>query len=152
MRATEQTAARRSASMQALHLPRSTPQEDTMNSDSQPQATGRGAHANPNGTDPSHSPSGIVREYHKLLADLEDLMGSASTLTSEELARAKAALSARITTARASAARIGNVVSERVQAGARVTDEYVHKQPWQAVGIAAGAGLLVGFLLGRRNS
>ena len=79
-------------------------------------------------------------------------MGSASSLTGEELARAKAALSTRISAARVSAARIGNVVSERVQAGARATDEYVHKQPWQAVGIAAGAGLLIGFLFGRRNS
>jgi len=26
----------------------------------------------------------------------------------------------------------------------------VHEKPWQAVGIAAGAGLLIGLLIGRR--
>jgi ElaB/YqjD/DUF883 family membrane-anchored ribosome-binding protein len=98
------------------------------------------------------SSSGLVREYHKLLADLEDLIGSASTLTSEELGRAKAALTSRVASARASALQMGNAVTERVQAGARATDQYVHNQPWQAVGISAVAGILVGFLIGRRSS
>jgi len=30
------------------------------------------------------------------------------------------------------------------------TDEYVHEHPWQAIGIAAGVGLLVGMLIARR--
>jgi ElaB/YqjD/DUF883 family membrane-anchored ribosome-binding protein len=122
-----------------------------MNIDSQTSTNARSSHASPNGSDESTS-SALGREYHKLLADLEDLVGSASTLTGEQLTRAKEALVTRITAARASAARMGNVVSERVQDGARATDKYVHTQPWQAVGIAAGAGLLIGFLVGRRNS
>ncbi|MGO9935962.1 MAG: YqjD family protein [Steroidobacteraceae bacterium] len=31
-------------------------------------------------------------------------------------------------------------------------DNHVRGQPWQAVGIAAAAGLLVGFLFARRSS
>jgi ElaB/YqjD/DUF883 family membrane-anchored ribosome-binding protein len=31
-------------------------------------------------------------------------------------------------------------------------DEYVRDRPWQAVGVAAAAGLLVGLLVGRRSS
>ena len=33
---------------------------------------------------------------------------------------------------------------------ARVTDEYVHDNPWSAVGIAAGIGFMIGLLIGRR--
>jgi ElaB/YqjD/DUF883 family membrane-anchored ribosome-binding protein len=33
---------------------------------------------------------------------------------------------------------------------ARVTDTYVHDNPWKAIGAAAGAGLLIGLLIGRR--
>lgn len=33
---------------------------------------------------------------------------------------------------------------------ARATDEYVHDKPWQAIGVAAMAGLLLGVLLSRR--
>jgi ElaB/YqjD/DUF883 family membrane-anchored ribosome-binding protein len=39
---------------------------------------------------------------------------------------------------------------DRTKQAARVTDEYVHENPWKAVGIAAGVGLIVGLLIGRR--
>ena len=29
-------------------------------------------------------------------------------------------------------------------------DDYVHDHPWQAVGVAAGVGLLIGLLLNRK--
>ena len=32
----------------------------------------------------------------------------------------------------------------------QATDAYVRENPWQAVGIAAGAGLLIGMLISRR--
>jgi ElaB/YqjD/DUF883 family membrane-anchored ribosome-binding protein len=120
------------------------------------QATGPTSARRNSGPDGSEhitgSSSGLVREYHKLLADLEDLIGSASTLTGEELTRAKSNLTTRIGAARDAAMRMGNVVSDRVRAGAHATDHYVHESPWQAIGISAAAGLLLGFLLGRRNS
>lgn len=33
---------------------------------------------------------------------------------------------------------------------ARVTDEYVHDNPWQAIGLSAIAGLLLGVVISRR--
>ena len=33
---------------------------------------------------------------------------------------------------------------------AKATDEYVHDNPWQAVGIAAVAGVVLGLLISRR--
>ena len=36
------------------------------------------------------------------------------------------------------------------RAAARATDDYVHENPWRAVGIAAGVGFLLGILLSRR--
>jgi ElaB/YqjD/DUF883 family membrane-anchored ribosome-binding protein len=33
---------------------------------------------------------------------------------------------------------------------ARATAHYVHAHPWKAIGVAAGIGLLVGMLIGRR--
>jgi ElaB/YqjD/DUF883 family membrane-anchored ribosome-binding protein len=32
----------------------------------------------------------------------------------------------------------------------RVTDEYVHENPWRAVGAGIGIGLVIGLLIGRR--
>ncbi|QLI82719.1 DUF883 domain-containing protein [Chitinibacter fontanus] len=43
----------------------------------------------------------------------------------------------------------GNAI-EKAKVAAKQTDEYVHNHPWQAVGIGAAVGLLIGFLVARR--
>jgi ElaB/YqjD/DUF883 family membrane-anchored ribosome-binding protein len=43
-----------------------------------------------------------------------------------------------------------DLVLQRSKAAAKATDSYVRANPWQAVGIAAGVGLLLGLLLRRR--
>lgn len=96
--------------------------------------------------------SGIAREYHAFLSDVQDLLSSATSMTAEDFARAKAKLSARISAARASVGRAGSAVAEGARSSAKATDHYVREQPWQAVGISAVAGVLIGFLLGRRGS
>lgn len=44
--------------------------------------------------------------------------------------------------------------AQKASAAARSTDEYVHENPWQAVGVAAAlaglAGLIAGLLIARR--
>jgi ElaB/YqjD/DUF883 family membrane-anchored ribosome-binding protein len=37
-------------------------------------------------------------------------------------------------------------------AGAKATDEVIRANPYKAVGIALGVGVLVGYLLNRRNN
>ena len=36
------------------------------------------------------------------------------------------------------------------KAAARATDDWVHENPWAAVGVAAGVGLVLGVLISRR--
>ncbi len=108
--------------------------------------------ATANGTTLEAEQSGVAREYHAFVSDVEDLISSTTSLTGEDLARAKAKLSARISSARASIVRAGGAVSDQVRNSAKATDSYVRAQPWQAVGISVAAGLLVGYLLGRRGS
>lgn len=90
-------------------------------------------------------------EYHRFLSDIEDMIEATTSLTGEDLAQAKAALSARLAAARESIAEAGGAVGDRARQAARVTDSYVHENPWQAIGIGAALGLLVGFLLARRR-
>jgi ElaB/YqjD/DUF883 family membrane-anchored ribosome-binding protein len=42
------------------------------------------------------------------------------------------------------------VVVEKGKKAVRATDDYVHEHPWQAIGIAAGVGVLVGLLINRK--
>jgi ElaB/YqjD/DUF883 family membrane-anchored ribosome-binding protein len=41
-------------------------------------------------------------------------------------------------------------LSERVKHAAEGTDEFVHRNPWEAIGVAAGLGLLLGLIISRR--
>ena len=39
---------------------------------------------------------------------------------------------------------------DKAKAAARATDDYVHDNPWQAIGVAAAVGIVVGLLMNRR--
>jgi ElaB/YqjD/DUF883 family membrane-anchored ribosome-binding protein len=95
--------------------------------------------------------SAVAREYQAFLDDVEHLITSASSMTAEEIARAKARLGSYISSAKSSVSRAGGAIVDNARNGARATDRYVREQPWQAVGITAVAGLLVGYLLGRQK-
>lgn len=89
-------------------------------------------------------------EMHNFIADIEDLVKQATTLTGEDLNKAKAKLSARLSEAKESATEIGGMMKKRVRQSAISTNEYVHEQPWKAIGAGAAVGLLIGFALARR--
>jgi ElaB/YqjD/DUF883 family membrane-anchored ribosome-binding protein len=44
------------------------------------------------------------------------------------------------------------IARERTIAGAKYTDEIVRANPYRTVGVAAGIGLLAGFLIGRSSN
>lgn len=97
------------------------------------------------------APSGIAQEFQDFVADIEDLIKASTSLTGDDLARAKANLNARVAAARAYVEEMPGAISARARNTAKVADGYVREQPWQAMGITAAAGLLIGFLLGRHG-
>jgi len=42
-------------------------------------------------------------------------------------------------------------VQEKAVAGAKATDQVIRDHPYHAIGVALGVGVLIGFLLNRRN-
>jgi len=97
------------------------------------------------------SASGASGEFHNFIADIEDLITSMTPLTGEDLARAKARLSERVSAAKESISDVSEEVAHRARKTARDTNHYVHENPWQAIGIGAALGLLIGVLVARRN-
>lgn len=97
------------------------------------------------------APSRIAREFKNFVADMEDLIKASTSLTGDDLARAKANVYARVATARVFLEEIPGEISDRARNTVKVADGYVREQPWQAMGITAAVGLLIGFLLGRRG-
>jgi ElaB/YqjD/DUF883 family membrane-anchored ribosome-binding protein len=92
-----------------------------------------------------------LREHFKdALADAEALVKATAELSGDSLtaARTRARDSVRIAKARLEEAQ--DVVVQKAKGAANATDTYVRESPWEAIGIAAGVGVLVGVLLARR--
>lgn len=97
-----------------------------------------------------HSTEALRRDVQTLIQDAKILFNDASALGSEEaedLRRKGASLLHR--------ALDGLVVLERnaVRTGRQFvngTNQYVHENPWTAVGVSAGVGVLIGMLISRR--
>lgn len=89
-------------------------------------------------------------ELHNLMADVQDLLSQLAHVADPDIARLRARVAATLTTAKESVS--GGAAEARRQArkALRAGDDYVRGQPWQAVGIAAAAGIVVGFVLGKR--
>ena len=93
----------------------------------------------------------LSREFHNFVADIEDLIKATTSLTGEDLARAKAKLSARVAAAKESVEAMSGAITERATKTAAVTNSYVHEQPWQSIGAGAVVGFLLGLVLARRT-
>jgi ElaB/YqjD/DUF883 family membrane-anchored ribosome-binding protein len=96
--------------------------------------------------------SGASQELHDFIADLEELIQATTSLTGEDLARAKAKLYDRIAAARQAAGHLRRGVIGRTRHRIRVVNNYVQEQPWKSLGIGVAAGLVVGLIMSRRRA
>lgn len=94
--------------------------------------------------------SAARHEFENLVEDLEDLIKATSTLTGAEIERVRKQLGERVSQARETIHSMSDDAMTRMRQTARVTDEYVHEQPWKAMGVCASVGFLLGMLVSRR--
>ncbi|WP_150696977.1 DUF883 family protein [Pandoraea terrae] len=92
----------------------------------------------------------FMTDIKTVLADAEDLLKQAANTTGERASELSDRALTLLKQAKEKASDVQVVVVEKSKQAARVTDDYVHDHPWQAVGIAAGVGVVVGLLLNRR--
>lgn len=92
----------------------------------------------------------LVVDFKTLITDTEDLLKASAGSAGEKLAEARVRAQQALSNARTAIARAEAVALERAKAGAQVVDRSVQENPWAAIGIATGVGLLVGWMLGRR--
>jgi ElaB/YqjD/DUF883 family membrane-anchored ribosome-binding protein len=92
----------------------------------------------------------LIIDFKTLISDTEDLLKASAGSAGEKLADARVKAQQALGDARAALARAEVVAVERARAGAQIVDQSVHQNPWTAVSVATGIGLLVGWMLGRR--
>jgi len=92
----------------------------------------------------------LMRDLQTVVEDAEALLQATAAQTGERVDGIRARAQASLKQAKTRLLEAEDEALEQVRAAAATADEYVHENPWQAVGVAAGAGLLLGLLLSRR--
>ena len=92
----------------------------------------------------------LVADLKVVIADAEEILHATASQTGEKVVELRSRIQDRLTAARARLAEVEQAVVARAKATAKATDQYVHENPWKAVGIAAAIGFTLGVLISRR--
>jgi ElaB/YqjD/DUF883 family membrane-anchored ribosome-binding protein len=90
------------------------------------------------------------REVDRLIADVEELLRRVTDAADPELVRLRARLQETVATTKKAVGDGAGEVQRRAKAALQAGDRSVRDRAWEAIGIAAVAGLAIGFLAGRR--
>ena len=83
----------------------------------------------------------------QLVEDAQALLAATGHLAEDKVVAARQRLAAAVKNGREVLANL----KDKAVAGAKATDETIREHPYQAIGVALGVGLLLGFFLRRRN-
>ncbi len=92
----------------------------------------------------------LVSDMKVVVSDAEEILRATAGVAGEKVGELRERIIDRLRDAKVRIADAEEMLVDRTKAAARVTDDYVNDNPWRAVGIAAGIGLLVGIIIGRR--
>jgi ElaB/YqjD/DUF883 family membrane-anchored ribosome-binding protein len=92
----------------------------------------------------------LITDAKSLMSDADEIVKSMTSASGEKLADLGEKLRIKLRVAKEKIADAQYAVADKAKAAARATDDYVHDNPWQAVGAAAAIGFVLGLLVNRR--
>lgn len=92
----------------------------------------------------------LVSDLKVVIADTEELLRATTGVAGEKVGELRERLVVRLRDAKERVIDLEHAVIDKTKAAARATDDFVHDEPWKAVGVAAALGLALGVLIGRR--
>jgi len=90
-------------------------------------------------------------EVKNLIADVEDLIARVADLKDADVVRVRNKVQRAVDATKQSLTEGVDTIRQHAQTAASTADDYVRDSPWQAVGIAALVGAIVGILATRRS-
>ncbi|MCU0897522.1 MAG: DUF883 family protein [Burkholderiales bacterium] len=92
----------------------------------------------------------LVADMKSVIADADELLKATAGQAGEKVQAARTRAEESLRRARIKVEEAEQVVVARAKAAAQATDDYVHANPWKAVGLAGAIGVIVGMLIARR--
>jgi ElaB/YqjD/DUF883 family membrane-anchored ribosome-binding protein len=90
-------------------------------------------------------------EIKSLIADVEDLMARIADVKDADVMRVRNKVQRAVDATKQTLADGADTIRQHAQNVANTADDYVRESPWQAIGIAALVGAVVGILATRRS-
>ena len=90
----------------------------------------------------------LITDLKLVILDTEELLRATAGQAGEKMADLRLKAQDHLTAAKIKLAEAA--VVDKAKAVGRATDDFVHDNPWRAVGVAAGIGFFAGLLIGRR--
>ena len=91
----------------------------------------------------------LMQDLRVVVADAEELLRATAGQAGEKASAVRERIQENLAAAKERLAAAQESVVAKTKQAANATDEYVHENPWKAVGIAAGVSLIVGMLISR---
>ena len=92
----------------------------------------------------------LMADMKLVIADAEELLKLTAGQAGDKVTEMRLRMQARMEQAKADLARLQDVAVVGAKDAGRAADVYVHENPWQAIGVAAGVAFLAGLLVSRR--
>ena len=92
----------------------------------------------------------LVSDLKVVFSDTEELLRATAGAAVDKVGELRERLGVRLRDAKERVLDLEAAVVDKTKAAARATDDFVHEEPWKAVGVAAALGLALGVLIGRR--
>lgn len=92
----------------------------------------------------------LMQDLKAVVNDTEELLKATANDASDRATKARVRAQESLRHAQARLSEMEQHLAERARAAAHATNQYVHENPWPSIGVAAGAGFIVGLLIGRR--
>lgn len=92
----------------------------------------------------------LLKDLQTVVEDAEALLQATATQTGEKVEGVRARAKDSLHAVKVRLAEVEDEALAQVREAASSADEYIRGNPWQAIGVAAGIGLLLGLLISRR--
>jgi len=92
----------------------------------------------------------LMSDLRTVIADAEEVLKVTADQASSGAAELRVRMQERLQQAKIRLQDLQDNAVARAKAAGHAADDYVHEHPWKAIGAAAGVGMIIGLLIGRR--
>ena len=91
----------------------------------------------------------LVGDFKDLMADAEALIKATASQEDGVIASIRSKALETLSSAKENFSNVEGSLTDKAKVVAESADDFVHRNPWEAVGVAAGLGLLIGLFIRR---